>query len=73
MSEPVVRYPNGDRKYPSHFELEKLGWLRGDPAHKRCQFCGESCEWWGRQGRVGWKLFNLRTTQKHSETCKHTP
>ncbi len=36
MSEPVPRFPNGDRKYPSHIELEKQGWIRGDYLDRPC-------------------------------------
>lgn len=69
MTDSVPRFPDGARKYPSHFELEEKGWIRGDPAEKLCTICGVACEWWGRPGRVGWKLFNRHTTQEHSVTC----
>ena len=72
VTEPVPRFPNGDRKYPSHVELEKQGWVRGDYSDRPCKLCGEKCEWWGRApiGSGGWRLFNPRTTQQHEETCK---
>jgi hypothetical protein len=72
MTEPVPRFPNGDRKYPSHIELEEQGWIRGDYPDRPCKLCGEKCEWWGRAliGSGGWTLFNPRTTQQHKETCK---
>jgi hypothetical protein len=49
MSEPsVLRFPNGDRKYPSHVELEKQGWIRGEYPNKNCERCGKIFEWGGR-------------------------
>jgi hypothetical protein len=48
MSEAsVLRFPNGDKKYPSHVELEKQGWIRGDYPNRNCDRCGHICEWWG--------------------------
>ena len=68
MDEPsVLRFPNGDRKYPSHVELEKQGWTRGEYPNKNCERCGQICEWWGRApiGSGGWKLFNFHSTTQH--------
>ena len=69
MSEPrVLRFSNGDRKYPAHVELEKQGWIRGDYPNRRCKYCGRIGEWWGRApiGSGGWTLFNPHSTTKHS-------
>jgi hypothetical protein len=63
------RWPQGDKKGPSHFELEKQGWHRGDPTTKVCRNCSQTYEWWGKTDHVEWKLFNFHTTQMHSETC----
>jgi hypothetical protein len=65
----VPRWPQGDRMYLSHITLKELGWIPGDPKTKVCISCGALCEWWGTPDRTDWKLFNLRTTQRHSETC----
>ena len=66
----VPRWPQGAKKAPSHFELEKQGWHRGDPTTKVCKICGQTCEWWGKPERVEWKLFNFHMAQMHSETCQ---
>lgn len=70
VSELIARFPNGDRKYPSHIELEVKGWIRGEHPNRACNVCGEMCEWWGRApiGSGEWTLFNGRTTTRHSET-----
>jgi hypothetical protein len=70
MTDDVIRWPQGDQKYPSHIQLSEQGWIRGDPTTKVCHTCGALCEWWGAPERGDWKLFNVRTTQLHSETCR---
>jgi hypothetical protein len=66
MTEEVQRFPNGDRKYLSHIELEKQGWRRGDYRDRPCKNCGAMGEWWGRPGQEDWTFFNKHTTQAHS-------
>src|SRR6266436_5393225 len=66
----LPRWPQGDQKFPSHAELVVRGWIRGDPTTKFCKTCGRLCEWWGKPDGSEWKLFNPRTTQFHSETCR---
>lgn len=67
MSEPsVLRFPNGDRKYPSHVELEKQGWIRGEYPNKNCERCGKIFEWGGAPiGSGHWKLFDFHSTTMH--------
>jgi hypothetical protein len=70
-TDKVPRWPQGDIKHPSHFELEAQGWRRGDWPYKTCERCGQPCEWWikPQDERGNWTLFNKRTTQLHQETC----
>jgi hypothetical protein len=72
MSDDVPRFPNGDRKFPSHIELERQGWVRGDYPARLCKVCGQLCEWWGRApiGSGDWTFFEARTTNDHGKTCK---
>ena len=69
MAESVPRFSNGDRKYPSHFEFEKRGWIRGEPPTRIYQYCGKRCEWWSPDRGENWTLFNLRSTESHNVTC----
>lgn len=75
MDEPFQRFPNGDRKFTSHIELEKQGWHRGDHPNRKCRDCGDMCEWWGKGPTESrkWELFNVRTTTMHKETCSARP
>lgn len=71
-SEVVPRFPNGDRKYPSHIELEHLCWNRGDHKDRPCSVCGKLCEWWEKapRGSGEYALFERRTTINHTEKCR---
>jgi hypothetical protein len=65
MADDLPRWPNGDRKYESHFELEKQGLERGDyPFTKTCR-CGALIEFWAPKGRTDWKAYDAQTTERH--------
>jgi len=48
MFDDVPGFSTGDRKFPSHPELELQGWVRVITLPDPRRACGQLCEWWGR-------------------------